>query len=417
MDKEIYMAKENNGNKVVSEVYLDNAATTYTDERVIEEMEKFMGREGIYGNPGSFNTVGLRAKNVLDNARSRVAKILDCNASEIIFTGSGTESINLALQGLARANINGKKKHIITSKVEHKAVLETCEYLESIGFKVTYLDVDEYGMISPEELRKALTDETLIVSIMYANNEIGSVNDIPELAKVCKENGRKVLFHTDACQAGGYLDINVKKLGVDLMTLNSPKLYGPKGIGLLYIRQGVILKPIIFGGGQERGLRSGTENLAGIMGFVKALEIAEEEKPKEVKRLAELRDYMIKELMSRIPKVLLNGHPAKRLPNNVNLSFIDVEGEAIMLMMNEQAGICASSGSACTSKTLDPSHVILATGRPYEVAHGSIRFTLGRSTTKSEIDRVIEVLPGIIEKLREISPVNLKMEEVLPIGK
>ena len=313
--------------------------------------------------------------------------------------------------------MNSKKKHIITSKVEHKAVLETCEYLESTGFKVTYLDVDEFGLVKPEKLGAALTDETLLVSIMYANNEVGSVNNIPELVKVCKESGKKVLFHTDACQAAGYLDINIKNLGVDLMTINASKLYGPKGVGLLYIRQGVVLKPIIIGGGQERGLRSGTENVAGIVGFVKALEIAEQEKNSEVKRLTELRDYLIKNLMEKIPKVLLNGHPMQRLPNNANLSFIDVEGEAIMLMMNEVAGICASSGSACTSKTLDPSHVILALGRPYEVAHGSIRFTLGRSTTKANIDKVIEVLPGIIEKLREISPVNLKMEEVLPIGK
>ncbi|MBS3074730.1 IscS subfamily cysteine desulfurase [Candidatus Pacearchaeota archaeon] len=401
----------------LKEIYLDNAATTYTDKRVVDEMLKYMSGDGVYGNPGSFNTIGLKAKKALDDARQRAANILGCNSSEIIFTGSGTESINLALQGIARANMNSKKKHIITSKVEHKAVLETCEYLESTGFKVTYLDVDEFGLVKPEKLGAALTDETLLVSIMYANNEVGSVNNIPELVKVCKESGKKVLFHTDACQAAGYLDINIKNLGVDLMTINASKLYGPKGVGLLYIRQGVVLKPIIIGGGQERGLRSGTENVAGIVGFVKALEIAEQEKNSEVKRLTELRDYLIKNLMEKIPKVLLNGHPMQRLPNNANLSFIDVEGEAIMLMMNEVAGICASSGSACTSKTLDPSHVILALGRPYEVAHGSIRFTLGRSTTKANIDKVIEVLPGIIEKLREISPVNLKMEEVLPIGK
>lgn len=401
----------------INEIYLDNAATTYTDKRVVEEMLRFMGEDGVYGNPGSFNTVGLKAKKALDDARFRASKIINSDPSEIIFTGSGTESINLALQGLARANQNGKKKHIITTKVEHPAVLETLEYLESQGWSVTYLDVDEFGMVSPEKLRVALTDETLLVSIMYANNEIGSVNNISALAKVCKEGGKKVFFHTDACQAAGYLDLDVKRLGVDLMTLNSSKVNGPKGVGLLYIRRGVIIKPIIIGGGQERGLRSGTENLAGIRGFVKALEIAEEEKDAEVKRLIQLRDYMIKELMSKIPKTLLNGHPTLRLPNNVNISFIDVEGEAIMLMMNEIAGICASSGSACTSKTLDPSHVILALGRPYEVAHGSIRFTLGRSTTKSDIDKVIEVLPGIIKRLRDISPVNLKMEEVLPIGK
>ena len=400
---------------VVHEIYLDNAATTYTDKRVVKEMEKYQSLDGVYGNPGSFNTIGLRAKNALDDARSRMAKILNCNPSEIIFTGSGTESINLALQGIARAYQNGKKKHIITTKVEHKAVLETCEYLETLGFNVCYLNVDEFGLISPEILKKAITDETLLVTIIYANNEIGSVNNIKELSRVCKE--KKVLFHTDACQAGGYLDVDVKSLVVDLMTLNSSKVYGPKGVGLLYVRSGIPLKPIIFGGGQERGLRSGTENLAGIAGFVKALEICEEEKLKEVKRLTELRDHLIKELMSKVKKVMLNGHPTKRLCNNANLSFIDVEGEAIMLMMNEVAGICASSGSACTSKTLDPSHVILACGRPYEVAHGSIRFTLGRSTTRAEIDKVIKVLPEIIQRLRDISPVNLNMDEVLPIGK
>jgi cysteine desulfurase len=399
------------------EIYLDNAATTHTDKRVVEEMLSFMTESGVYGNPGSFNSIGLKAKNALDNYRSRAASILGCSPSEVIFTGSGTESINLALQGLARSNMNGKKKHIITTKAEHKATIETCEYLESLGFSITFLDVDEYGMVSPDKLRSALRDDTLLVSIMYANNEIGSVNDISSLAKVCKDGGRKVLFHTDACQAAGYLDINVKNLGVDMMTLNSSKVYGPKGVGLLFLRTGVIIKPIIIGGGQERGLRSGTENIAGIAGFVKALEIAEEEKSSEVSRLTSLRERLIAGLMNKIPKVMLNGHPSKRLSNNANLSFIDVEGEAIMLMMNEVAGICASSGSACTSKTLDPSHVILACGRPYEVAHGSIRFTLGKSTTQSDIDVVIDVLPGIIEKLRAISPVNLKMEEVLPIGK
>jgi len=397
----------------MKEIYLDNAATTYMDARVKNEMERYLGEEGVYGNPGSFNSIGLRAKRALDDARKRVATILGCNDSEVIFTGSGTESINIALQGIARANKNNKakKNHIITSKVEHKAILETCEFLESEGYSVTYLDVDQYGLVSPEKLKSAITPETLLVTIMYANNEIGSVNNISALSKVCKES--KVLFHTDACQAAGYLDINVKNLGVDLMTINGSKLYGPKGVGVLYVRTGVILKPIMFGGGQERGLRSGTENIAGIIGFAKALEIAEEEKPMEVRRLSELRDYLIKELTERVPKVMLNGHPTQRLCNNANISFIDVEGEAIMLMMNEIAGICASSGSACTSKTLDPSHVILATGRPYEVAHGSIRFTLGRSTTKEDIDKVIEVIPGIIERLREISPVNLKMEEVI----
>jgi len=396
----------------MKEIYFDNAATTPVAPEVVEVMNRFMTKNGVYGNPGSFNTVGLKALRALDNARAKAGELLGCGSNEIIFVGSGTESINLALQGLARANKNSNRKHIITSKVEHPAVLETCVFLEKEGFSVTYLDVDEYGIVSPEVLMNALRDDTLLVSVMYANNEIGSINPIKELVSVCKSFDKRILFHTDACQAAGYLDINVDNLGVDMLTINSSKLYGPRGVGLLYVRRGVLLKPLILGGGQEFGKRSGTENVSGIIGFVKALEISDNLSDSENKRLSELRDYFISEVLRIIPKTLLNGHPTNRLCNNVNISFIDVEGEAILLMLNERAGVCASSGSACTSKSLDPSHVIIACGRPYEVAHGSIRFSLGRYTTKEEVDSALSVLPGIISELRAISPVSLKMEDV-----
>ena len=389
------------------EIYLDHAATTYVDERVKESMDKYFSDE--YGNPGSFNTVGLRAKNAMDKSRETISKILNCAPQEIIFTGSGTESINLAIKGFVRAN-KSKGNHIITQKTEHEAVLETCHYLEKEeGLKVTYLDVDEFGLIKLDELEKEITKETILVSIMYANNEIGTVQNIKEISEICKKH--KIKFHTDACQAAGYLDINVQNLGIDLMSLNGSKLYGPKGIGLLYVKKGTMLKPIIHGGGQEFGLRSGTENIPYIVGFAKALEIAQREKDVEVMRLINLRDYLINNVLENIPKTFLNGHPSSRLPNNANITFLDVEGEAIMLMMNEY-GICASSGSACTSKSLDPSHVILAIGLPYEAAHGSIRFTLGKKTTKEGIDKLLKVLPGIIEYLRQVSPVNLSLKDM-----
>ena len=390
------------------EIYLDHAATTYVDERVKESMDKYFSDE--YGNPGSFNTVGLRAKNAMDESRETISKILNCTPQEIIFTGSGTESINLAIKGFVRAN-KSKGNHIITQKTEHEAVLETCHYLEKEeGLKVTYLDVDEFGLIKLDELEKEITKETILVSIMYANNEIGTVQNIKEISEICKKH--KIKFHTDACQAAGYLDINVQNLGIDLMSLNGSKLYGPKGIGLLYVKKGTMLKPIIHGGGQEFGLRSGTENIPYIVGFAKALEIAQREKDVEVMRLINLRDYLINNVLENIPKTFLNGHPSSRLPNNANITFLDVEGEAIMLMMNEY-GICASSGSACTSKSLDPSHVILAIGLPYEAAHGSLRFTLGKESTEEDVNKVLEVLPDIVDKLRRISPVNVNVQHII----
>jgi len=393
-----------------NEIYLDHAATTAVDPRVKTAMDKYWTEE--FGNPGSFHTAGLRALRALNNARSAVAKILNCAPEEVIFTGSGTESTNTAIKGVFRAAKATKKNHIITSTVEHPAVLETLEYLEKYeGAEVTRLAVNKHGQIEPAELEKAIRPETLLVSVMYANNEIGTINRIAELSAIAKKN--RALFHTDACQAGGVLDIDVKKLGIDLMTINGSKLYAPKGVGALYVRRGVQIHPLIHGGGQENRLRSGTENIPLIVGFATALEFAQQERGPENARQTVLREKLIKGVLGSVPKTFLNGHPTERLPNNVNISFLDIEGEALLLMMNEH-GICASTGSACTSKSLDPSHVILALGLPYEASHGSIRFTLGKYTTEQDINKVLEVLPGIVKGLRSISPVNLRMEDVLP---
>lgn len=391
--------------EIVVDLYFDNAATTQVDPRVLEEMEPFFVKH--YGNPGSMHRQGLEGKDILERMRDKLAGFLNCDSSEVIFTGSGTESINMAIKGVAYSMKN-KGKHIITQKTEHHAVLEVCEFLEKEGYEVTYLDVDVSGMIRLDDLKAAMREDTILVSIMYANNEIGTIQPISEIANLCKE--KKVKFHTDSCQATGYLDMDVKNLGIDLMSINGSKMHGPKGVGALYIKTGTPLTPLIHGGGQENRLRSGTENVPLIVGFLKAIEIADTEKEKEVARLSELRDYFIRELIARIPKSFLNGHPEKRLPNNVNVSFLDVEGEAILLYL-DQYGICASTGSACTSKTLDPSHVILALGRPYEAAHGSIRFSLGRYSTKEGIDKVLDVLPGVVEHFRKLSPVNLNAED------
>lgn len=393
----------------MKEIYLDHAATTFVDSRVKTVMDKYWTEE--FGNPGSFHTAGLRALRALNAARATVAKVMNCIPEEVIFTGSGTESINTAIKGVFRAN-KAQGKHIITSTVEHHAVLETCEYLQKHeGAEITYVPVDRYGQMSPEQLEKAIRPDTVLISIMYANNEVGTINHIAELAAVAKKH--RVLFHTDACQAGGVLDIDVKKLGIDLMSINGSKIYAPKGVGVLYLRRGVQIHPLIHGGGQEFRMRSGTENVPCIIGFATALELAHQEREAENARLTKLRDKLVASILSTVPKTFLNGHPTERLPNNANITFMDIEGEALLLYMNEH-GICASTGSACTSKSLDPSHVILALGLPYEASHGSIRFTLGKNTTEAGIDKVIEVLPGIVQKLRHLSPVNLKMEDVLP---
>ncbi|MCX6708633.1 MAG: aminotransferase class V-fold PLP-dependent enzyme [Candidatus Woesearchaeota archaeon] len=390
----------------MKEVYLDNAAATFVDPRVKAVMDRFWLKD--YGNPGSFHSMGLRALRAMNSARSAVANVLNCSSDEVVFTGCGTESVNLAIKGVFAAN-KSKGRHIITTRVEHPAVLEACRYLEKYeSAKVTYLPVNKFGQVSASNLENAIRPDTILISVMYANNEIGTINHISELSKVAKKHN--ILFHTDACQAG-LLDIDVKKLGVDLFSMNGSKVYAPKGVGLLFIRKSVSIVPLIHGGGQEFGLRSGTENVAFIVGFSKALQLMQSERKKESARVSRLRDKLVNGILNLIPKVILNGHPKERLAGNVNVSFLDIEGEALLLYLNEK-GICASSGSACTSKRLAPSHVITALGLPYEVAHGSIRFTLGRRTTSADVDRVLKVLPGAVEALRRLSPVHIKEEDL-----
>ncbi len=390
------------------EHYLDNSATTKVREEVKEEMLKYF--DVVYGNPGSFHNKGMEAKDALEDARERVAKLINSKPKEVIFTAGGTESINLALKGLAKS-MKTQGNHIITTRVEHHAVLNTCEYLEKYeGCEVTYLEVDQYGLVNLKDIEAAIKPNTILITIMYANNEIGTINPIKEIGELARRNN--IYFHTDACQAAGYLDLDVENLNVDMMTINGSKIYGPKGVGILYAKTGIQLVPIIHGGGQERNLRSGTENVPGIMGFAKAFELAQQEKNSEVPRLIKLRDNLIKGILDSIPKTFLNGHPTKRLPNNVNVSILDIEGEALILYLNE-FNIYVSTGSACTSQTLDPSHVVIATGLPYEAAHGSIRFTLGKETKEEDIEKVLEVLPGIVKTLRQISPVNVNAEHIL----
>lgn len=364
-----------------------------------------------FGNPSSFHTLGKTAKDALEDARARIAGVLNARPDEIIFTSGGTESDNLAILGFARKH-QAHGKHIVSNKAEHPAVLEALDHLErNEGFEVTYVELDKFGQVDPAKVREAIRPDTTLVSVMYANNEIGTVNDVKKIAGVVRkyrEQNKSAypLFHTDACQAVGALEVDVQKLGVDMMTVNSSKIYGPKGVGALYVKRGTKLQPLQFGGHQEGGKRPGTENIIGIIGFAKAIEIANAEREDYVKRLSPLRDKLIEGIKSCIPKTRLNGHSEKRLPNNVNVSIMDIEGEALLLYLDAQ-GVYASTGSACTSASLDPSHVILALGLPYEVAHGSIRFTLGRSTTEEDIDYVLDVLPPLVEKLRKISPVRV----------
>jgi len=400
-------------------VYLDNAATTPMDLKVKKEVEKYFSKN--YGNPSSLHRLGRKAKRVVDNARFKIANILNAQQKEIIFTAGGTESDNMAIFGIARAY---KKfgNHIIVSKIEHHAVLNPCEALKKEGFEITYINVDKEGIIDLEEFKKSLKSETILVSVMYANNEIGTIQPIAKIAKIISDFRKKKLefeindsefkekifppfFHTDACQAAGYLDLNVKNLGVDLMTLNGSKIYGPKQIGILYKKTGIDLEPIIYGGGQEFNLRSGTENVASIAGLAKALELAEKNKKSEVKRLTILRNYLIDNLIKKIPKIVLNGDLKNRLPNNINISILGIEGESILLMLDDY-GICASTGSACTSKSLKPSHVIVALTKSDELAHSSIRFTLGKFTKKSDVDYLLKVLPNIVKNLRSISSIK-----------
>lgn len=395
----------------MKDIYLDHAATTYVDDRVMDAMRPYFS--DVFANPSSFHMLGLKAKNAVSDARTTIAKLLNCREDEVIFTSGGTESDNLAVIGIPRAH-KAKGKHVITTAIEHHAVLETLLHYQKTGeVEVTVLPVDKFGMVSVEDLEKALRPDTVLVSIMTANNEIGTIQPIADIGRAIlkwrKEQATPYpYFHSDACQASGVLELDIEKMHVDLLTLNGSKIYGPKGIGMLYVRRGVKIEPLIRGGGQEKNIRSGTENVPGIVGFAEALRLAQEGKDAENARLTKLRDRLVEGLLA-IPKTRLNGHPTERLPNSVNISFIDIEGEAAVLYLDAE-GIYCSTGSACASTSLDPSHVILATGLSYEGAHGSLRFTLGKRTTAEDIERVIEVMPGVVAKLRHMSPVNLDMK-------
>jgi len=374
-------------------IYLDHAATTPLDPRVLDAMIPYFTTE--YGNASSIYTLGRHAMQAIDSAREQVVDILNCRPTEIAFTGCGSESDNLAIKGMAYAS-QKKGHHLITSPIEHHAVLHTCQYLERFGFKTTYLPVDSYGRVDPDDVGRAITDQTVLVSIMYANNEVGTIEPVAEIGRICR--AKKVPFHIDAVQAGGSLSLDVAALNADLLSLSAHKFYGPKGVGILYVRQGMRLLPQLQGGSQERGRRAGTENVAGIVGAVTALRLAYEELPQVEPRIIALRDRLIAGLLI-IPGSYLTGHPTERLPNNASLCFEGVEGESILLNL-DLLGIAASTGSACTSGSVDPSHVLLAMGLPVEVTHGSLRLTLGKANTDADVDTMLEVLPGIIEKLR-----------------
>ena len=378
--------------------YFDNAATTKVKDEVIKTMIPYFGIE--FGNPSSMYKIGRSAKRAIEDARKNVAELINCNASEIIFTAGGSESDNTALKGIAHLAKN-KGKHIITSKIEHHAILHTCDYLESRGFEITYIDVDENGILKLDELKKAIRPDTILISVMFANNEIGTIQPIKEIGEIAKEHD--ILFHTDAVQAFGQIPINVDELHIDMLSASGHKLHGPKGIGFLYIRKGLKLRSFIHGGAQERKRRAGTENVPGIVGLGKAVSIAVETMDERIKHETEVRDYMIEKIKKTIPYCRLNGDRTKRLPNNVNFSFQFVEGESLLIMLDME-GICASSGSACTSGSLDPSHVLLAIGLPHEIAHGSLRMTLSEETTIEDADYVIDKLQGIVAKLRSMSP-------------
>lgn len=396
--------------KTKKQIYFDHAATTYTDPAVVKAMMPYFTKE--YGNPSSLYEVGRRANGALNDARRQISQIIHALPDNIIFTAGGTESDNLAIFGAARANC-GAGKHIISSTIEHHAVLEVLDELKKEGFEITLIPVDKDGLVDPKKVVSAIRPDTILVTIMYANNEIGTIEPIAEIGreilKYHKANNTVYpYFHTDACQAAGYLDMDVEKLHTDLLTVNGSKIYGPKGIGFLYVRRGVKIKPMILGGGQERKMRSGTENVPAIVGLAKALNMAQTKKEKEVKRLTGLTKYLLAKLQKTIPKIKLNGPEIgeKRLANNINVTFMDVEGEALLLYLDEY-GIMASTGSACTSNSLEPSHVLRALGLPYEYAHGSLRFSLGHCNSKADIDYLIKWLPGIVTTLREMSPVNM----------
>ena len=381
-------------------IYLDNAATTAVSPEVLEAMLPYFTQ--CFGNPSSIHSTGRDARRVVDAARRQVAAAIGAQPQEIYFTAGGSESDNWAIKGTAFAK-KSRGNHIITSAIEHHPVLHTCAWLEKQGFEVTYLPVDEFGRVRVEDVEKAITDKTILITIMAANNEIGTIQPIAEIGKLAHDKG--ILFHTDAVQAIGAMPIDVNAMHIDMLSMSGHKFHGPKGIGALYIRKGVKIDQYLHGGAQERGQRAGTENLAGIVGMGKAIEIATQHLEENAARLTVLRDKLIDGILAEIPDVRLNGHRTQRLPNNVNVSVRYVEGEALLLRL-DLAGIAGSSGSACTSGSLDPSHVLLAIGLPHEIAHGSLRLSLGTDTTEAEIDEVLDKLPGIVKNLRDMSPLN-----------
>ncbi len=388
-------------------IYLDHAGTTPTDPRVLEAMLPYFTQ--LYGNPSSVHTIGQEARHALDASRERVAKVLGCRTSEVVFTSGGTESDNAAIQGVATA-LHETGNHIITSGVEHHAVLHTCQYLENLGYEVTYLPVDEFGMVHPEQVYNAIGRRTTLVTIMYANNEIGTINPLVEIAQAVQrratELDRTIVMHSDGVQAAGFLDLNVRRLGVDMLSLSGHKFYGPKGTGALYVRRGTPYLPLLLGGGQERERRSGTENIAGIVGLALALELADAGREKASRHCAALRDQVIQRVSDAIPNTYLNGHPTQRLPNNINFSFEGVEGESILLGL-DLAGVAASSGSACSSGSLEPSHVLLALGQTAELARSSLRVTLGKYNTEEEVDYLMSALVDLVQRLRQLPTLTI----------
>ena len=379
-------------------IYMDNAATTKTAPEVVEAMIPYFSEH--YGNPSGIYSIAAKSKEAVTESRDKIAAILGTKPANIYFTAGGTESDNWALKATFEA-YKAKGNHIITTKIEHHAILHTCEYLEKRGAKITYLPVDEYGIVDLEELRKAITPQTILISVMAANNEIGSIQPLEKIGRIAREHG--ILFHTDAVQAFGQVPIDVDALHIDMLSSSAHKINGPKGIGFLYIRKGVKIRSLIHGGAQERKRRAGTENVPGIVGYGVAAQRAAQTMEERTQKEIELRDYMIHRISEEIPQAKLNGHPQKRLPNNVNFSFEFIEGESLLIML-DMKGICASSGSACTSGSLDPSHVLLAIGLPHEIAHGSLRLTISEETTKEEIDIVVDEVKDIVAKLRSMSP-------------
>ncbi|MDD4844774.1 MAG: cysteine desulfurase NifS [Anaerotignum sp.] len=381
-----------------TKIYMDNAATTPVRDEVFDAILPYF--KEYYGNASSVYSIAKESKKALEKAREQVAKGIGAKKEEIYFTAGGSESDNMALRGIAEA-LRNKGNHIITTKIEHHAILHTCEYLENHGYEVTYLPVDDFGKIRLEELENSIRPETILISVMFANNEIGTIQPIAEIGKIAEKHG--VLFHTDAVQAVGHVPIYVEEMKIDLLSMSGHKLGAPKGIGAIYIRKGVPIESLIFGGAQEKKKRAGTENIPGIVGLGKAVELATGEMEIETKRLLHLRDKLISGILEKVPYSRLNGHPTDRLPGNCNISFSYIEGESMLLLL-DALGVAASSGSACTSGSLDPSHVLMAIGLPHEVAHGSLRLTLDRMNTEEDVDFVLKKIPEIVQKLRDMSP-------------